>query len=905
MEFLQRPSNIERLSSTYPTRAANDPEERVPLLGPSSDMLASTMVYPLIHEIRKDVIKDGSQVGGVVLGTWRSDLQRNMLIFCLTPFHIGPALSHTDTPLNWEQLQNPETSYTIVRPLTEKLLAKKNHATVFCLMINRVQFIRLASTSLSLSVLSQSRATLCELLAIRLLRAWSERTIELATVLLTPWDLYQGCSDVVRQKLMEEEGEDGQVERVGNALEMAIISRAKRLIKCPSAQKVIHGIWTGRVVYQASNQHAIIAEIRAFLEFWNFLILFVLFVIVLETSDTTRVNVPEWLFIIYAAGFSLDKLAGAAEHGMQVYSANLWNGFDLAFVGIFLSYLSLRIYGLSPWFGSDNQWAATLGIDMLAIGACLMFPRLVFVTLSDNLMILAMRSMIIEFSFLMFITVFCFLGFCYALYTLAEIPATTISWWMLDIWFGLDATGFNEATNFHPVFGPLVITSWRIEKKELNLYACLSNTLILTVLVAILSKTFADISQDATAEAMFRRAVTTIEGAKADAVFSYQAPFNLLAVAGMIPLKPFLSPRWFHKLNVAFIRISAFPILICISLYERGVIQKSLVYETSMNWLEKMAVIVPKRLHNLPLIEGLVGTSSEIEHVFEIEEECGGWDESSDDISDDGWDVDDSYPEDLPSILKTEPQSIANSSNNTDAGRSTSNSPSAVMASDLPSAATDGQSTRHVVFPNSSPHPNHHPKKRQESIDGLNRVHPSPLARLFVAPPIRGSFSSMSSLSSSMPGGKPVGIHRRAMSMSNPTTLPRTIPENKQASFPSGYALSKSLDGPRTMNDRTGGSFAVGDASDVLNEQELEPGVKLELEDRVKKVEEKLELEDRVKKVEEKLELEDRVKKVEEKLETITGLLETILKRLPGEGGDSTPDRQKSVGMVGDFHMDR
>lgn len=118
-------------------------------------------------------------------------------------------------------------------------VADARGSLVFCLMINRVQFIRLASTSLSLSVLSQSRATLCELLAIRLLRAWSERTIELATVLLTPWDLYQGCSDIVRQKLMEDEGEDGQVERVGNALEMAIISKAKRFIKCPSAQKVI------------------------------------------------------------------------------------------------------------------------------------------------------------------------------------------------------------------------------------------------------------------------------------------------------------------------------------------------------------------------------------------------------------------------------------------------------------------------------------------------------------------------------------------------------------------------------------------------------------------------------------------------------------------------------------------
>lgn len=72
-------------------------------------------------------------------------------------------------------------------------------------------------------------------------------------------------------------------------------------------------------------------------------------------------------------------------------------GFDLAFVIIYLSYLSLRTYGLA-W--TYHEWAAILGTDILAVGACLMFPRLAFVTLSDNLMILALRSMLVEFSLL-------------------------------------------------------------------------------------------------------------------------------------------------------------------------------------------------------------------------------------------------------------------------------------------------------------------------------------------------------------------------------------------------------------------------------------------------------------------------------------------------------------------------
>lgn len=64
---------------------------------------------------------------------------------------------------------------------------------------------------------------------------------------------------------------------------------------------------------------------------------------------------------------------------------------------IYIFYLSLRTYGLA-W--TYHEWAAILGNDILAVGACLMFPRLAFVTLQDNLMILALRSMLVEFSLL-------------------------------------------------------------------------------------------------------------------------------------------------------------------------------------------------------------------------------------------------------------------------------------------------------------------------------------------------------------------------------------------------------------------------------------------------------------------------------------------------------------------------
>jgi hypothetical protein len=143
------------------------------------------------------------------------------------------------------------------------------------------------------------------------------------------------------------------------------------------------------------------------------------------------------------------------------------DGFDLGFIVIYLTYLTFRIYGLKH----DEQWAKDFSTDVLAIGSSLfppesldsntdishrcvgavgMFPRLAFVTLSNNLMILSLRSMMGEFisaqlltiaalkhlltfersPVLMGIAMFCFLGFSYALWTLGRgryVPSQPVS----------------------------------------------------------------------------------------------------------------------------------------------------------------------------------------------------------------------------------------------------------------------------------------------------------------------------------------------------------------------------------------------------------------------------------------------------------------------------------------------
>lgn len=89
---------------------------------------------------------------------------------------------------------------------------------------------------------SRTRAELCEILAIRMLREYGNNKLDLALTLTTSWHVYSGADPQVMQ-MARDEREDLE-ERVGNAIEMAILGRAKRFIKSSSCQKVIDAIWT-------------------------------------------------------------------------------------------------------------------------------------------------------------------------------------------------------------------------------------------------------------------------------------------------------------------------------------------------------------------------------------------------------------------------------------------------------------------------------------------------------------------------------------------------------------------------------------------------------------------------------------------------------------------------------------
>ncbi|GAA94326.1 uncharacterized protein L969DRAFT_19510 [Mixia osmundae IAM 14324] len=518
-------------------------------------------------------------------------------------------IAAVEDPYTMEQLSSPRMNIHTVRPLVDKLYDMHDISIIYCLLVNRTQFLREQNGRSHQYSVNSTRAGLCEVVAIKIIRRLNERytgkegLLLLANVLVGGFEPFQNAPDETikehRTGLHWATQKRGGYERKLTALEVAIISESKAFLAAPACQKVVDAIYRGRLVYTPTtffdilpdhykhkpisiydprkapllnHYRLIVPRTRNFLEILQFITLLALFILVMETKQISYMTVYEIVFCVFAIGYALDEVASILEHGWQVYTQNLWSFLDVTFIFIFFTYFVTRVQGLSE----GNDEVAYLALNILSTGAVALLPRLAFNLMSENMLFISLRAMMSDFMLLMFLAVWCFAGFLMSMRWLDELEvhsAVTISKWMIWIWFGLDGTGIQEAPQFHWLLGPVLMVA----------FACLANTLLLTILVSMLSNTFSKIANNVGAEVQFRRAVLVFEGVKSDAIFAYQPPFNIGAIIIMLPLKFFVSPRWFHKINVCVIRVLNAPMLLCISLYERETLWRQ--NAKSQSWL--------------------------------------------------------------------------------------------------------------------------------------------------------------------------------------------------------------------------------------------------------------------------------------------------------------------------------
>lgn len=510
-------------------------------------------------------------------------------------------INSLDDPYSIDQLKAPRMNISVVRPLVDQFYESQDLSMVYCLLVNRTQFIREQSYATHHQTVNLTRALLCEIVAEKVLRRYNEHNpgpkglLKLANILVAGFEPFQNAPDnILKSKhhvihYVRKKG--GKMDHTMTALEVAIVSESKSFLANAACQKVVDAIYRGKLVYTPNsfidilpdywkrrpislydprrgpllNQYRLaVPRTRNIIEIGQFLILLVLYLIVMEgrqNRNTITYTAMEVIFDLYSWGWILDQAATMLEHGWSVYTQNLWSFLDVTYSLLFAFYFFTRMVALFLPDPDDAMERGKLALDALSCAAPVLIPRLAFNLLSENLVFLCLRDMLANFLTLVLLASWCFIGFLLTLKWLHNglVQPLTIGKWMIWIWFGLDGTGIEKSPDFHWLLGPTIMI----------MFAFLGNTLFVTILVSMLSNTFSNISANAVQEMHYRRAVLTFEGVKADALFAFMPPVNLLVVFTLLPLKFVLTPRWFHKVNVFSVKVINAPLLILISLYER------------------------------------------------------------------------------------------------------------------------------------------------------------------------------------------------------------------------------------------------------------------------------------------------------------------------------------------------
>lgn len=212
--------------------------------------------------------------------------------------------------------------------------------------MNRTQFLHEQSHLHNRQNVNYTRATLCELVATRILRRFNEDNegteglLILAHILVAGFSPFQNAPGDIRREAAT--SSSSSYHTTLPALEVAILSESKLFLSSTSCQKVIDAIYEGRVIYTPSsfiniipdrykqkpislydprassllNQYRLIVpRTRNILEIMQFIILLILYVLFMAERDPTTFSIFEVIFSVYSFGWVLDNFATILEHG--------------------------------------------------------------------------------------------------------------------------------------------------------------------------------------------------------------------------------------------------------------------------------------------------------------------------------------------------------------------------------------------------------------------------------------------------------------------------------------------------------------------------------------------------------------------------------------------------------------
>jgi hypothetical protein len=137
---------------------------------------------------------------------------------------------------------------------------------VYCLLVNRMQFLREQTYQAHHQTVNLTRALLCEIVASRVLRRIAEDNegkeglLLLSNVLVSGFEPFQKAPPEVISEIKRDLPWGVQshfwrpsYERMLTALEVAIVSESKAFLSASACQKVVDAVYKGRVIYTPTS----------------------------------------------------------------------------------------------------------------------------------------------------------------------------------------------------------------------------------------------------------------------------------------------------------------------------------------------------------------------------------------------------------------------------------------------------------------------------------------------------------------------------------------------------------------------------------------------------------------------------------------------------------------------------
>ncbi|KAI3333051.1 hypothetical protein F4824DRAFT_277382 [Ustulina deusta] len=552
----------------------------------------------------------------------------------LPVYHVVHAIriivqTRTETSLSWDQLRSPQVSQFLVKPMQQQIRTQHfSRATIYALMANCLQFGKEGQLHPGNAAVSTTRAKVCELLALKLLKEYSTR--ELIDALSYDFDPLQGCPRTPpTHSGRASEGRARTPFARSSTLEVAIRASAKHFVSHPLVVQQLEAIWNGAITFYSSHDnlhrvsttsdyrgnadartpllghqsfkeqasqlpvHAIpfrrtvalydprnasplklsrlrVPRYRYFLSTCSLFVMICLFLAVL-INRSSLITSLELLFWFWSAGFMLDEVVGFNEQGFSLYIMSYWNIVDLGILLFLIIYYGMRLCGV--FLVGSFRWNE-MAYEVLAVNAILLFPR-IFSVLDHypyfSQLLIAFRFMAEDLVALFVVILISCSGF-FVFFTLSKNDDNAI-----DVAYKI----FQILMGFTPAAWDVWPKYTFVERLLLVFFLVICHFLIATILITVLTNSFTAIASNAKEEHQFLFAINTISMVKNDSLFAYIAPANILAWV-LIPLRYIMPIRQFVLVNRMAIKLTHWPILFLIFVYEKYYLASSIYEPTDL-----------------------------------------------------------------------------------------------------------------------------------------------------------------------------------------------------------------------------------------------------------------------------------------------------------------------------------